>query len=71
MSESSQVNSKFLRVFLIMIMAIFVFVGPTYLPLILNELLGLSFSLSVIVGFIVFLIGVFDLLFLARKKVIT
>jgi pilus assembly protein TadC len=68
--SQSQINSKFLRVFLIMIAATFIFAGPTYLPLILNEALSVDLTASVVVGFVIFLVGVFDLLFLAKKKVI-
>ena len=66
-----QIESKFMRVFLIMVGAIFVFAGPTYLPLILNEALKIEYVISMSVGFVVFLLGVFVFLYLARKKVIT
>jgi hypothetical protein len=68
---SFDIESKFMRVFLILIGAVFVFAGPTYLPLILNEVLQIGYAVSMSVGFIVFLIGIFDFLYLARKKVIT
>jgi|WetSurMetagenome_2_1015567.scaffolds.fasta_scaffold1487697_1 hypothetical protein len=68
---SFDIESKFMRVFLIMVGAIFVFAGPTYLPLILNDVLKIDFAVSMSVGFAVFLIGFVDLLFLAKKKVIT
>ncbi|XHH08000.1 MAG: hypothetical protein ACFCUE_10535 [Candidatus Bathyarchaeia archaeon] len=71
MSYGYQIESKFMRVFLIMVAAVFIFAGPTYLPLILNEVLTLDFALSMVVGFVVFLVGVFDLLFLVRKGVVT
>ena len=57
--SQNQINSKFLRVFLIMIATVFIFAGPTYLPLILNEALSVDLTVSVIAGFVV-----------ARKKVI-
>ena len=69
--SQSQINSKFLRVFLIMIAAVFIFAGPTYLPLILNDVLEVGYSIAVSVGFVFFLIGIIDLLFLVRKKVVT
>ncbi|MGD6933130.1 MAG: hypothetical protein ACQCN5_02880 [Candidatus Bathyarchaeia archaeon] len=65
------IESKFLRVFLIMVAVICIFGGPTYFALILNEVLGVGFSVAVTLGFIVFLVGVADLLFLIRKKVVT
>ncbi len=66
-----QIESKFMRVFLIMVGAVFVFAGPTYLPLILNDVLKIGYVVSVSVGFVVFLLGFFVLLYLARKRVIT
>ena len=48
-----------------------VFDGPTYLALILNEVLKIDSAVSVIVGFVVFLLDIFDLFYLAKKKVIT
>ena len=57
-----QIESKFMRVFLIMVGAVFVFAGPTYLPLILNEALKIEYAISMSVGFVVFLLGVFVLL---------
>jgi hypothetical protein len=66
-----QIESKFMRVFLIMVGTVFVFAGPTYLPLILNDVLNIDYVVSVSVGFVVFLLGFFVLLYLARKHVIT
>jgi uncharacterized membrane protein (Fun14 family) len=66
-----QIESKFMRVLLIVIGAVFVFAGPTYLPLIMNEALNIEYTIAVSVGFVVFLIGVFDVIYLARKGVIT
>ncbi len=68
--SQDQINSKFLRVFLIIIAAVFIFAGPTYLPLILNEALKVGNAAAVSVGFVVFLVGAFDLIYLVRKKVI-
>lgn len=66
-----QIESKFMRVFLIMVGAVFVFAGPTYLPLILVDVLNIDYAISMSVGFVVFLLGFFVLLYLARKRVIT
>lgn len=68
---SSQIDSKFLRVFLIVVAVVCIFGGPTYFALILNEVLNVETSVAMIMGFVVFLVGVFDLLFLAKKKVVT
>jgi hypothetical protein len=69
--SNGQIESKFLRVFLIVVAAVCIFAGPTYFALILNEALNVGHSAAVAAGFVVFLVGVFDLLFLVRKKVIT
>ncbi len=66
-----QIESKFMRVFLIMVGTVFVFAGPTYLPLILVDVLNIDYAISMSVGFVVFLLGFFVLLYLARKRVIT
>jgi hypothetical protein len=65
------IESKFMRVFLILAGATMVFGGPTYVALILNAVLKIDFAVSASVGFVVFLLGIFDLFYLARKKVIT
>ncbi len=67
----SGIESKFTRVFLIIIGALFVFAGPTYLPYILAEVLNVNVAASNIVGFVVFLVGIFMIIYLARKKIIS
>jgi hypothetical protein len=65
-----QIESKFMRVLLIFISVVFIFAGPTYFALILDDVLKLGSSAAMVAGFIVFLVGAFDLVYLVRKKVI-
>ena len=69
MSEH-QIESKFMKVFLIFIAAVCLFGGPTYFALILDDVLKLGSSAAMVAGFIVFLVGALDLVYLVRKKVI-
>jgi hypothetical protein len=64
-------ESKFWRVFLILIAALMIFMGATYVPYMLSDALKLDYYASIGVGFVVFLIGLVLMLYLVRKKVIT
>jgi len=69
--EVSGMESKFMRVFLIIIGALLVFTGPTYVPYILANVLGLNVLASKVVGFVVFIVGILIVVYLARKKIIS
>jgi len=68
--EVSGMESKFMRVFLIMIGALRVFMGPTYMPYILANVLDLNVLASKIVGFVIFIVGILIVIYLSRKKII-
>jgi hypothetical protein len=68
--EVSGMESKFMRVFLIMIGALLVFMGPTYIPYILANVLDLNVLASKIVGFVIFIVGILIVIYLSRKKII-
>jgi uncharacterized membrane protein len=63
-------NSKFWRVSLTLLSALLTFGGP-YVVLVLFKALDLSYVISVISGFIVFLVGLALMLFLIRRRVIS
>jgi hypothetical protein len=65
------VSSKFLRVLLIIVTVILVFVGPTYIPYLLFDVLKLNYFASIGIGFALFIAGLFLMWFLVRKKIIT
>ncbi len=63
--------SKFNRIALTIIAAVLIFVGPTYIPYLLSDTLGVDYVLSIIVGAVLFIVGLVMLFWLIRKKVIT
>ncbi len=64
-------ESKFLRVAMILLSVVLLFVGPTYIPYLMTNSLGLNLVVSSITGFVLFLAGIIILIYLIRKKVIT
>ena len=65
------VNSKFLRVLLIIVAVVLIFAGPTYVPYILSAILNLNYVASMVSGFALFIVGLLLTLFLTRKKIVT
>ncbi len=70
MTENN-VNSKFLRVLLIIVTVVLIFAGPTYVPYILSTILNLNYVASMVSGFALFIVGLILTLFLIRKKIVT
>ena len=64
-------NSKFLRILLIILMVFLIFAGPTYLSYVLFEVLNLDYLVSITVGFVLFIAGLLLMWFLVRKKIIS
>jgi len=62
-------NSKFWRTFLTLIAFVLIFAGPTYVTYVLNAL-DIAYLASVIVGIVLFAVGLVLLFYLIRKKVI-
>jgi hypothetical protein len=67
MSEEKPKNT----LFLIILTALLVFAGPTYLVYALVNVLDLNYFLSIGCGFALFIVGMILLLFLMRKKIVT
>jgi hypothetical protein len=63
------IYSKFWRITLVILSMLLIFAGPTYVPYAMTEL-KINYFASISVGFILFMIGIFFMLFLARKKII-
>ena len=63
-------SSKFMKVFLVIIAAFLVFVGPTYVPYVLVNVLDLNHVASIILGFVLLLVGLALMWYLIRKKII-
>ena len=68
--EGTVVNSKFMRIFLIIFAAFLIFAGPTYVSYILADVLNVNYVASVVSGFILFIAGLLLLLFLVKKKIV-
>ena len=64
-------DSKFMRVLLIIVTALLIFAGPTYVPYVLSRVLNISSAAATIAGFILFIVGLFLMLFLVRKKIVS
>jgi hypothetical protein len=63
-------NSKFMRAFLILVAAFLVFAGPTYVPYVLADILKINQAACMIFGFILLIIGLALMVYLIRKKII-
>ena len=66
----NNVNSKFLRVLLIIVTVVLIFAGPTYVSYALFSILNLNYTASIVTGFALFIAGLLLLFFLIRKKII-
>ena len=64
-------DSKFMRILLIIVTVLLLFAGPTYVPYVLSSVLSLSSVVSIAAGFALFIVGLFLVMFLVRKKIIT
>jgi hypothetical protein len=69
--EVGGLDSKFWRITLTIIAVFLIFVGPTYIPYLLSDILKVDYIASIVVGAVLFIAGIVMLLFLIRKKVIT
>jgi hypothetical protein len=65
------VNSKFMKIFLILLSVFLIFAGPTYISYVLFDALKVNYVASVVSGFALFVVGLLLMLFLIRKKIIT
>lgn len=80
MTETNQENqslikkaseSKFWKVILMLLTAILIFLGPTYVVYVLSNVLEINFFVSMALGFSCFIIGLFLLWYLIRIKIIS
>jgi len=72
-NENLQVNgldSKFMKVAMTIVAVFLIFVGPTYGPYLMADVLKIDYIASVVVGAVLFIVGLVLLVFLIRKKVI-
>ncbi len=69
--EVSGIESKFTKVTLTIISVFLIFVGPTYIPYLLSDVLKVDYFAAIGLGAVLFIVGLLMLVFLIRKKVIT
>ncbi len=65
------IYSKFWRISLVIVSMLLIFVGPTYVPYLLANVLKADYIGSISVGFVLFIAGLGMMVFLIRKKLIT
>jgi capsule polysaccharide export protein KpsE/RkpR len=65
------VSSKFWRIFLVIVAVFLIFAGPTYVSFLLFNILNVNYVASVVSGFVLFIVGLFLMWFLIRKKIVT
>jgi uncharacterized membrane protein HdeD (DUF308 family) len=65
------VSSKFWRVFLVIVAVFLIFAGPTYVSYVLSDVLNVDYVASMVLGFALFIAGLFLMGFLIRKKIVT
>ena len=63
-------NSKFMRIFLVLVAALLVFAGPTYVPYLLGDVLKISAAIAIAFGLVLLILGLALMWYLIRKKVI-
>jgi hypothetical protein len=68
--QVSGLDSKFMKLVLTVVAVFLIFVGPTYIPYLLSDILKLDYIASISVGGLLFVVGLVMLVFLIRKKVI-
>jgi hypothetical protein len=69
--EVGGIESKFTRIALTIVSVFLIFVGPTYVPYLLSDVLKLNYYTSIGIGLVLFIFGLVLLIFLIRKKAIT
>jgi len=65
------VTSKFWRIFLVIVAALLIFAGPTYVPYLLWDVLNVDYVASIVSGLVLLIVGLVLMWYLIRKKVIT
>ena len=68
--QVSGIDSKSMKILLTVFAVFLIFVGPTYIPYLLSDILHVDYIASVAVGAVLFIVGLVMLVYLIRKKVI-
>ena len=68
--QVSGIDSKLMKIVLTVVAVFLIFVGPTYIPYLLSDIIHVDYIASVAVGAVLFIVGLLMLVYLIRKKVI-
>ncbi len=68
--QVSSLDSKFMKVAMTIVSVFLIFVGSTYVPYLMSDVLKIDYGASVLAGAVLFIVGLGLLIFLVRKKVI-
>ena len=69
--QVSGIESKFTKVTLTILAVLLIFIGPTYIPYLLADVLKLEYFASIGIGLVLFIVGLVMMVYLIRKKAIT
>ncbi len=72
-NENVQVSgfeSKFMKVAMTIVAVFLIFIGPTYIPFLLSDVLKVDYIASIGLGVVLFIVGLMVLVYLIRKKAI-
>ena len=68
--QVSGIESKFMKVALMIVAAFLIFVGPTYIVYLMADILKFDYVASNLVGVGLLIVGLVTLIYLIRKRVI-
>jgi len=68
--QDNGIDSKFMKVTLTIVAVFLIFVGPTYVPYLMSDILKVDYIASIAVGAVLLLVGLALLVYLIRKKVV-
>ncbi|TRO50847.1 hypothetical protein E2P61_07650 [Candidatus Bathyarchaeota archaeon] len=69
--QVSGIGSKFNSITLTIVSVLLIFIGPTYIPYLLADVLKLEYFASIGIGLVLFILGLVMLVYLIRKKAVT
>jgi hypothetical protein len=69
-NNQTGMDSKFMKIFLTVVSVFLMFVGPTYVPYLLADVLNVDYIASISLGAVLFIVGLVALIFLVRQKVV-
>ncbi len=69
--QVSGIGSKFSSITLTIVSVLLIFIGPTYIPYLLADVLKLEYFASIGIGLVLFIVGLVMLVYLIRKKAVT